>query len=159
MIVIDKTLVEAISEKAAGSSRKRMNHNFHIEDGDLLQRLLNAMEPGTYVRPHKHENPDKREVFLIVKGTIALIIFDDRGDIIHIFVLNKEKGNYGVEIPARTWHMLVSLEENSVIYELKDGPYNAADDKTFASWAPEEGAPDTEKYLDKIFKTIIKNEQ
>ena len=59
MIIIDSKTLEDLSQKAKESKRKRINLNFHIGDSDLLQRFLNAMEPSTYVRPHKHENPDK----------------------------------------------------------------------------------------------------
>ena len=71
MIRIDKELLDSVSAKAKASPRLRVNFNFHEEAEDTLQRLLNAMEPGTYVQPHKHENPNKREAFLLkrIKNT------------------------------------------------------------------------------------------
>ena len=41
------------------SPRLRLNHNFHDDLADPINRMLNALEPGTYLQPHKHENPDK----------------------------------------------------------------------------------------------------
>ena len=70
MIKIDSKIINHLNSIAEGSSRKRINHNFHKESSDLLQRMLNAMEPGTYIQPHKHENPEKREVFLILNGIV-----------------------------------------------------------------------------------------
>ncbi|HIC0138358.1 TPA: WbuC family cupin fold metalloprotein, partial [Enterobacter hormaechei] len=42
------------SAQAANSPRLRAHHNFHPELSDPVQRLAIAMEPGTYVRPHRH---------------------------------------------------------------------------------------------------------
>ncbi|MDD3875878.1 MAG: WbuC family cupin fold metalloprotein [Bacteroidales bacterium] len=154
MIIIDKSLIDVVSEKAKIASRKRMNHNFHVQEDDVIQRLLNAMEPDTYVRPHKHENPDKREVFIILKGMIAIVIFNDVGKVTEKIIMNRKSGVYGVEIPARKWHTLVSLETGSVLYEIKDGPYNAMNDKIFADWAPDEGSEDAKAFLKNIIEKI-----
>jgi len=154
MIVIDEKVLNELSARAKASSRQRMNLNYHCGDSDVLQRMLNAMEPPTYVRPHKHENPDKREVFVILKGRFAVIIFDDNGQIEACNFLDRDKGNYAIEIPPKKWHMIISLEENSVYYELKDGPYNVLNDKQFAEWAPEEGSENAIEYLERIKKII-----
>ena len=150
MIVIDTKTLENLSLKAKESPRKRINLNCHYGESDLLQRLLNAMEPSTYVRPHKHDNPDKREVFIILKGSIAAVIFDDNGNITDSTVMNRENGIFAVEIPPKTWHTLFSLEEGSVMYEVKDGPYNVNTDKQFADWAPEEGSDKAAGYLQEL---------
>lgn len=151
MIRIDKNIVEETSARAKNSPRKRMNYNFHPQLDDLLQRMLNAFEPGTYIQPHKHENPDKTEVFMILKGRIAIVEFDDRGKIVDHEILDSSIGNYGVEIPPRTWHSVISLEEGSVAFEIKNGPYNVIDDKNFATWAPRENEQGCSEYL-KVIK-------
>ena len=48
---------------------------------------------------------------------------NDDGSIIEDVVLSQESGNYGVDIPKNVWHKLESLEENSVIFECKEGPF------------------------------------
>lgn len=146
MIKIDHSFISKTSDKAAKSERRRMNYNFHQQDSDTLQRMLNAMEPDTYIQPHKHENPDKVEAFFVLRGRILLVEFDDKGNITDHIILDPKKGNYGGEIPPRTWHTLVSLEKGSVAYEVKDGPYDPNVDKNFASWAPAEGDADCQKY-------------
>lgn len=154
MIRIDKSLLEQVSQKAKNAPRQRMNHNFHQTPEDLLNRMLNAMEPDTYVRPHKHENPDKREAFIILKGSFLIVSFDEEGNITEHVVLSRESGIYGLEIPPRTYHTLICLEEGSVLYELKDGPYIPQTDKIFAPWAPEEGSPDAKAYNQKILSGL-----
>lgn len=150
MIKIDNIFIETISQKAKHSPRLRMNHNYHPQLDDLLQRMLNAMEPGTYIQPHKHEDPDKTEVFFCLRGRILVVEFNDQGEIIDHFDLDTKNGNYACEIPPRTWHTVISLEPGSVAYEIKNGPYNPIDDKNFASWAPKEGNPASVDYLNSI---------
>ncbi|MBN1118922.1 MAG: WbuC family cupin fold metalloprotein [Bacteroidales bacterium] len=149
---INKPLLDSVSEQAKKTERLRMNYNFHEELSDKLQRLLNAVEPGTYVQPHKHENPDKREIFTVLKGKILVITFNDSGKITEHIVLDPLAGNYGVEIAAGVWHTLLSLESGTVVFEVKDGPYSPIDDKNFAQWAPAEGDNGCQEYIIKLFK-------
>ncbi|MGV8352525.1 WbuC family cupin fold metalloprotein, partial [Pseudomonas aeruginosa] len=44
------------SEAAASAPRLRAHRNFHPELSDPIQRLAIAMEPGTYIRPHRHRH-------------------------------------------------------------------------------------------------------
>ena len=147
---IDSKLLNQLNSKAENSTRKRINHNFHKESGDLLQRMLNAMEPGTYIQPHKHENPDKREVFLVLKGSFVVVEFDEAGIVTDHIILDSEKGIFGAEVAPGVYHTIIPLEQNSVAYEVKDGPYNVESDKNFAPWAPSENSgegPDYNKNL------------
>jgi cupin fold WbuC family metalloprotein len=154
MIHINKTLLDSVTSKAKASPRKRMNHNFHEHLSDPFQRMLNCLEIGTYCRPHKHANPAKREVFIILQGSAAVLQFDDGGSITEIVKLNHEKGQFGVEIPPAIWHTIVALESGTVVYECKDGPYTQLNDKDFASWAPEEGSSESINYLNTLFVQI-----
>jgi cupin fold WbuC family metalloprotein len=154
MIRIDKPLLDQVSAKAKIAPRRRMNHNFHQAPEDLLNRMLNAMEPDTYVQPHKHENPDKREAFIVLRGSFLIVQFDESGNITDHVVMGGKQGVYGLEIPPRTYHTLISLEEGSVLYELKDGPYIQQTDKIFASWAPQEGSALANAYNADLLKKV-----
>jgi cupin fold WbuC family metalloprotein len=154
MIKIDQELVGKIQAQAKQSPRLRMNYNFHKSPEETMHRMLNAMEPNTYVRPHKHQNPDKNEAFIILSGTIAVVEFDDEGNITQLNILDRSQGVYGVELPPRTYHSLISLEEGSVVYEVKDGPYDVSNDKNFAPWAPEENSAEANAYLEKLIKKL-----
>lgn len=154
MIKIDTNLISPTSDKAKDSDRRRMNYNFHKKASATLQRMLNAMEPDTYIQPHKHENPDKVEAFFVLRGRVLLVEFDNDGNITDHIVLDPATGNYGGEIPPKTWHTLISLEPGSVAYEVKDGPYDPSVDKNFADWAPAEGDPDCHKYNQSILNQL-----
>jgi len=47
----------------------------------------------------------------------------DDGSIIEDVVLCNEEGRYGVNIPKGVWHKLECLEEDSCIFECKQGPF------------------------------------
>ncbi len=154
MIIIDSKLTANLIKEAATLPRRRKNYNFHTDYSDPVNRMLHAMEPDTYVQPHKHENPDKREVFIILKGKLVIVEFDDNGNITGHFVLDPYHDNFGAEIPPRTWHSLIVLQKDTVVYEVKDGPYDEATDKIFAPWAPAEGSCDCEKYNNNILAAL-----
>lgn len=151
---ITKAQIDQVCEESRESPRKRKNFNYHAELTDSLQRMLNAMQPDTYIQPHKHEDPDKREAFIILTGSVLIVTFNDYGEIKDHILLNQKKGNFGVEIPERTWHSLIILEENSVVYEVKDGPYSPISDKNFASWAPAENDPNCNEFNLNILKQL-----
>lgn len=145
--IVSKELLDELSKKAMNSPRKRLNQNFHDDLADPINRMLNAFEPGTYIQPHKHENPDKREVFIVLRGSLVVVFFDNSGTPIDFILLDPKKGNFAVEIPVGAWHSLFALESGTVVYEVKDGPYFPISDKNFASWAPKEDDANTEEYL------------
>ncbi len=154
MIKIDKYLLDEVSGSAQSSVRLRMNHNFHPSLEDTLHRMLNAMEPGTYIQPHKHQDPDRFEVFLVLRGRFVVITFDDDGNITDHVVLDAASGIYGVEIPKRTYHTLISLQSGSVAYEVKAGPYTPLTAKSFAPWAPAEGDSGVVRYIEALLQSI-----
>jgi len=115
--------------------------------------MLNAVEPGSYVQPHKHENPDKREVFVLLKGKMAVVFFDEKGTLTDSIILEGSQ-NYGIEIPPGVWHTIISLQSGTVVYEVKDGPYSVDDDKNFAQWAPDENSDENKIYLQDLLKKL-----
>lgn len=65
-----------------------MNYNFHDSMDAPIHRMLNALEPGTYLPPHRHKNPDKEEVYLVLRGSLLAILFDDEGNVTEKVHLN-----------------------------------------------------------------------
>ncbi len=150
MKIVSKEMLDELSQMAEDSPRLRKNHNFHDDFADPVNRMINAFEPGTYVQPHKHQNPDKREVFILLCGSLVVVFFDNEGTPTKFVLLNRESGDYAVEIEPGTWHTVISLEKGSVVYEIKDGPYFPENDKNFAGWAPKEGDNECQFYLENL---------
>ncbi len=120
-MIIDKALLDKVTEQAKGSPRLRKNYNFHLSLDEKCHRFLNAVEPGTEVPIHKH--PTKDETFVILRGKVRVTTHNDDGSIIDDVVLSNEEGRYGVNIPKGVWHTIEPLEPNSVIFECKEGPF------------------------------------
>lgn len=154
MIIVNRDTLDGLAAEAKASPRLRKNKNFHTEDADPLQRMLNAFEPASYICPHKHQDPDKREVFIILTGRMLLLEFDDEGTIISHIVLDHAAGVFSAEIQPRTYHACYALEPGTIIYELKDGPYDVAADKHFAPWAPKEGEEGTAEFVQSLFERV-----
>lgn len=119
-MILDNKLLDEISVKAKASGRLRMNYNLHESLDSKTQRLFNALEPGTILPVHRHEHT--AETYILLRGKIDVIFYNDCGAISERFHLDPLIGNYGVQIPKGQWHTLEVLE-SSVIFEVKDGPY------------------------------------
>lgn len=136
---IDIKLLDELTGKAVGSLRKRAHYNLHPVLEDPVQRLCVAIEPGTYIRPHRHADPLTWEVFLMLRGSAVFLAFDDAGNVLERIVLTAVGAVPAIEIPAGTWHSIASLERGSVFFEMKQGPYKAPVAANAAAWAPAEG--------------------
>lgn len=150
MKLITETLLDEVTAQARKSPRLRMNYNFHETMEAPIHRMLNALEPGTYLIPHRH--PDKEEVYLVLRGSLLTILFDEAGKVIEKVILNPATGNYGIEIPAGAWHGIVVLARGTVIYEIKQGPFSPLTPENIAPWAP--GLADQEG-IDAYIKRMV----
>jgi cupin fold WbuC family metalloprotein len=136
---IDRQLLTSLSTQAAASPRKRAHHNLHPRLDDNVQRLYIAMEPGTYVRPHRHMEPETWEILLVLSGAVALLVFDDSGRVLERIELAAGGEVSAVEIPANTWHAVASMETGTVVFEVKQGPYAPITEANYAPWSPPDG--------------------
>jgi len=127
------------SEAAANSPRLRQHRNLHPELSDPVQRLAIAMEPGTYVRPHRH--PHTFELLLPLRGRFVVLNYDDHGKVTHRAVLGEECT--ALEMAAGTWHSVLSLDNGGIIFEVKHGGYQPVTEQDSAPWAPAEGEAGT----------------
>lgn len=121
MKIIDKILLDNVSEQAKASPRLRMNYNFHQSLDEKCHRFLNAVEPGTIVSIHRH--PTKDESFVLLRGRVKVTTHNDDGSVKESIVLNPDEGLYGVDIPKGIWHKIESLESGSCFFECKEGPF------------------------------------
>ncbi|WP_310608452.1 WbuC family cupin fold metalloprotein [Buttiauxella brennerae] len=131
------------SEQAAHSPRLRAHRNFHPELSDPVQRLAIAMEPGTYVRPHRH--PHTFELLTSLSGRFLVLNFDEQGNVTHRVVLGEDCKV--LEMDAGTWHAVLSLDNDGVIFEVKHGGYQPIAEQDAAPWAPAEGEPGTAELM------------
>ncbi|MCM2265143.1 MAG: WbuC family cupin fold metalloprotein [Desulfuromonadales bacterium] len=152
MRIITSSDLDALSHTARTLPRRRLNLNMHADYADPCQRLFNAVEPGSYLRPHRHTDPPKPECFVAIRGRFHLLIFDDAGKIIERIDLSPAGGAVAAEVPPGTWHAIVALEPGSLFFETKPGPYTPLTDKDFAPWAPAEGSEEAGEYLEMVMR-------
>jgi cupin fold WbuC family metalloprotein len=142
---IDGNAIGDLIERARQSPRHRLNLNLHPRLDDPIQRFVNAGEPGSYVRPHRHQS-DRWELVMALRGHVNAVIFDETGAVVRRHTL-KAGGAGIIQLPGSTWHSFVFIEAGSVAFEVKPGPYDARTDKMFAAWAPKEGASDVPSFV------------
>lgn len=150
MKIVTTELLRQVSEQAARSSRLRKNHNIHPSDDSRCHRLLNAIEPGSYIRPHRHLDPEKDEAFILMSGRLGIIIFNNDGTVSETVTLSRESGNLAADIPAGVFHTALSLEPGTVFYEAKAGPYLLLSDAEKATWAPADDDPAATACLERL---------
>jgi cupin fold WbuC family metalloprotein len=153
---IDVALIYRKSRDAAANPRKREIHILHAGNSDGVQRMLNALQPDSYVQPHRHVQPPKSETVILLAGSLGFVTFLDDGTPHQLIHLHPTKA-LAVDCREKVWHTFFALEPNTVVFEVKAGPHDAATDKEFAPWAPEENTPDVERYFTHLKELFMQN--
>ena len=139
MMLIDEILLGDLLAKAAESPRLRMNYDLRTTADDTSQRMLNALQPGTEVPIHRHD--DTSETMVCLCGRLEEIIYEEVVEYVseqtsrtedvmqrrsfkevERHLLCPAEGRYGMQIPMGAWHT-IRVMEPSVIFEAKDGAY------------------------------------
>ena len=136
---VDEKLFNTMCEQARNSERKRSHYTLHECLDDSIHRLCIAIEPGSYIRPHRHFKDNKFELLTILRGRLQVVSFADDSTVVNKVILDAAEGIKAVELSSDTWHTIVALENNSVMLEVKPGPYMTPAAEDFAAWAPAEG--------------------
>ncbi len=118
----------------------------HRQQNALVQRMVNFFQRDTYIPPHQHPREGASETIQMMAGRLAFFIFSEDGEISATYIL--EPGDL-IDIEAGVWHGLVVLEPDTVVLEIKRGPFDASD-RIFAEWAPGEGDEGTVEYLNRL---------
>jgi cupin fold WbuC family metalloprotein len=152
MRTLSQDFLETLLAQAREAPRGRVNYNLH-EPHELVQRMINVVTPGSYITPHKHENPDKIEIIAPLIGRVAAFHFGEDGRVRETFVLDAGTGERLLDIPPRTYHTFFALTP-AVILEVIQGPYDAATHKKFAPWAPLEGDASCAAYMAELLALV-----
>lgn len=139
--LLDRDVLARVAAEASASPRRRKNFNFH-DLSDAVQRFINVLQPGTYVRPHRHLRPEGEsgfECFLVLQGAIGFIVLDAGGNALRTETLRAGGPTFGLELAEGQFHTLIALEPDSAMFEIKEGPYIPASDKDFLPQFPAEG--------------------
>ena len=146
-MLITQAMLSALTLEATANPRRRKNRNFHADNSAPAHRLLNALEPDSYVRPHRHLDASKDETIVALKGRFGVVMFDTAGQVTQQAAISPEGECVGVNIVHGTFHSIVALEPGSVFFEAKAGPYVPIAAAELAEWAPSEGDGAAVDYL------------
>lgn len=147
---LSQKMIEQGLRASRESSRLRMIFPIHRQQNAEVQRMINFLQPGTYIRPHIHPMPHASESIVVMKGAIRFFTFDDSGSIVSDQILKSAPIPGVLDIEPDTWHSFVVLEKDTIIFECKKGPYSAGTDKKFAEWAPAEGGQQAKTWIEKL---------
>lgn len=134
-----------LCQSARTSPRQRAHHNLHPTLDAPVQRLCIALQPETYVRPHRHSESNKWEQLVVLEGAVSVLICGPEGQLLERIEMSVS-GTRMLEIPAFTWHTLICQVSDTLVFEVKEGPYAPASDEDFAQWAPPEGAVEVARF-------------
>ncbi|QIU96345.1 WbuC family cupin fold metalloprotein [Bacteroides faecium] len=123
MKIIGKSIVAEVHKQARVSERLRMNYNIHESLDEDIHKLLNSLQPETIMPIHRHLHPSKKETFVLLQGAIEVLRYDDNKTIVERHLMSSESGNIICEIMPGEWHSLRVLESDTLILEIKKGPY------------------------------------
>lgn len=153
------TMVTELLNLSRQSPRRRMAQRIHKDLDAGTHRMFNALQPGTYITPHRHANPAKEETIMVVSGSVLFIRFTDTGEIESQTLLQPGTEIFGIDVAPHVYHTFIALKPDTLIFEVKDGPYEAASDKDIPDWAPREGTEEAEAYLLEMIKKLAEEAQ
>lgn len=148
--VIDDGVLDALTARAKASPRLRQHLNLHHSYDDPCQRLLNAIEPGSYLRPKRDMTVPRGKLLVALRGGFALVRFDADGNVTEAVRFAAGGGDHAavaVDVTPACWCTTVSLESGSVLLEARPGPFDPEHLGDFAPWAPESGTDSVTAYL------------
>ncbi|MBQ1816580.1 MAG: WbuC family cupin fold metalloprotein [Bacteroidaceae bacterium] len=123
-MLIDKKLLDELCAQAKASPRLRMNYDLRTSSADGSQRMLNALEMGTAIPIHRHQ--DTAETVIMLRGSVKEMFYDiTDGTAVKTaeFILKAGSDACALQIPKGQWHTLECLEPDSVLFEAKDGAF------------------------------------
>ena len=92
--LIDEALVREKALSSKGTERLREIHISHTGNDDTLQRMLNAIQPGSYIQPHRHSSPPKAEGLVLLSGLLGYVTFDDDGVVNKLLAVDRRGTGY-----------------------------------------------------------------
>lgn len=124
---ITQALLDDLTAKAKESPRLRMNLDLRDSAEDTSQRMLNAIEPGSPLPIHRHQNTS--ETVVCLRGRLVEEYYDELERICTDRIELSPNGPVvALNIPAGQWHTVQALESGTVILEMKDGKYEPLSD-------------------------------
>ena len=79
-MLLKEEILDQVTQGAKESPRRRMNYNLHESFEDSVQRMFNALEPGTEVPIARHQTCN--ETLILMRGKLRVNIYNDQKEIV-----------------------------------------------------------------------------
>jgi cupin fold WbuC family metalloprotein len=145
--------IEMLRLAVRKTPKRRVRINAHPGSDDGLHEMIIAIEPNSYIRPHKH--PGKSEAFHIIEGQVDIVVFNDDGAIDRIVSLGAKGGPHPFYYRMSTahFHTLIIRSDLLVVHEITNGPFFPGG-TVYADFAPEEDAANAVAFQADLIKRV-----
>lgn len=129
--------LDTLKAAVKASAKRRARINTHPDGEDALHEMIIAIDPSSYIRPHKH--PGKSEAFHIVEGEVDIVVFKDDGEIDQVVPLGAPDSgrSFYYRMSKSFFHTLIIRSEVLIVHEITNGPFRPQG-TIFADFAPED---------------------
>lgn len=120
-MIVSKEILDDLTAKAKENPRLRAAMDLRNSPEDSSQRMLNALEPGTFMPIHRHHRSS--ETVVILRGKVSWIFYDKNGVETESVLLDADGEVRCINVERDRWHSLTCLESGTVLLECKNGAY------------------------------------
>ena len=151
---IGSSELETLKAAVKASAKRRARINTHPDGADTLHEMIIAIEPSSYIRPHKH--PGKSEAFHIVEGEVDIVVFKDDGEIDQLVRLGAPGSgrSFYYRMSQPFFHTLIVRSDVLIVHEITNGPFRP-EETIFADFAPDDSEPrNCEAYQAELIRRV-----
>jgi len=129
--------LDTLRAAVKASAKRRARINTHPDGDDALHEMIIAIDPTSYIRPHKH--PGKSEAFHIIEGEVDIVVFTDAGEIDRIVPLGAPGSGrpFYYRMSSAFFHTLIIRSDVLIVHEITNGPFRPSA-TVFADFAPDD---------------------
>lgn len=141
--------IDFLKYQASILPAKKSRLLLHGMPEQLLHEMLIVHTRGTYIQPHINQQSAKS--FLVISGTMKLVLYDEDGSIrAHYHLSADDAGaNFMMRLNRPYFHTLVMLSDTVVFLETTQGPHKETIYADFAPQPNEKGATEYMTWLEK----------
>lgn len=132
MLKMDGNYIAHLKTLAQKDKDRKCTMCLHNDTRAHVHEMINVYPGGMYVRPHSH--PFKSETKIMIEGKLKVIIFDQCGEIVDEFIMERE-GIFTFRLDKGIIHTNLPLTD-VVFHEVTEGPFVGQNDSVFPEWAP-----------------------
>ena len=101
----------------------------HSKPSEKIHSMIILMGKNNFYAPHKHLL--KKELYHIIKGSMAVILFSNNGRIKKIVKLIE---NNIFITPVNVYHTMIPLSKFVIFHEIKSGPFIRKNNSLLPKW-------------------------